>query len=131
MVKEFKFFYGFKQKINWEVVGLLDGAVNVRLLTSVLDITYRYLRDNDLINDEFTVHILFPTITRLYRDKYHSYSDDHINFNIDVVINHLCSPDISRYIRDIRTNSWTSIDVEAEISTIIYERCKWEEDYGF
>ena len=45
---------------------------------------------------------------------------------------HMDSVTIRGYIQELAAGAWTSIDVEAEINHIIYEKCKWEEhDHGF
>jgi hypothetical protein len=38
------------------------------------------------------------------------------------------SPEISGYISDLQHNAWTGVDVEAEMTQIIYERCNWDEE---
>lgn len=127
MIKQFKFFTSNETRINWQLTGLLDGAANVPLLIGVLDITYKYIVDNDLMNNDTVKNILIIVMTRLYRDKYNSYSDYDIRRKIDEVAIHTNSVTIRRYIQEIQANLWTSIDVEAEINHIIYEHCKWEE----
>ena len=132
MIKEFKFFQGKKERINWQLTGLLDDATNVPLLIGVLDITHKYIVDNNLINNDGVSQMLIIIMTKLYRDKYNSYSDYDIRRKIDEVAVHTNSVTIRRYIQEIEAGAWMSIDVEAEINHIIYERCKWEEhDYGF
>ena len=127
MIKQFKFFTSNETRINWQLTGLLDGAANVPLLIGVLDITYKYIVDNDLMNNDMVKNILIIVMARLYRDKYNSYSDYDIRRKIDEVAIHTNSVTIRRYIQEIQANLWTSIDVEAEINNIIYEHCKWEE----
>jgi hypothetical protein len=67
-------------------------------------------------------------MTKLYRDKYNSYSDYDIRGKIDEVMIHMDSVTIRRYIQELAAGAFMSIDVEAEINHIIYEQCKWEED---
>jgi hypothetical protein len=132
MIKEFKFFRLNETKINWQLTGLLDDATNVPLLIGVLDITYKYIQDNNLIDNNRVNNMLIIIMTKLYRDKYNSYSDYDIRGKIDEVMIHMDSVTIRRYIQELAAGAWTSIDVEAEINHIIYEKCKWEEhDYGF
>ena len=75
MIKDFKFFRSNETKINWQLTGLLDDATNVPLLIGVLDITYKYIQDNNLIDNNRVNNILIIVMTKLYRDKYNSYSD--------------------------------------------------------
>jgi len=128
MIKDFKFFRSNETKINWQLTGLLDDATNVPLLIGVLDITHKYLVDNNLMDKSIVLIIM----TKLYRDKYNSYSDYDIRGKIDEVMIHMDSVTIRRYIQELAAGAWTGIDVEAEINHIIYEKCKWEEhDHGF
>jgi len=132
MIKDFKFFRSNETIINWQLTGLLDDATNVPLLIGVLDITYKYIQDNNLIDNNRVNNMLIIIMTKLYRDKYNSYSDYDIRGKIDEVMIHMDSVTIRRYIQELEAGAWTSIDVEAEINHIIYEHCKWEEhDYGF
>ena len=132
MIKEFKFFRDNETRINWQLTGLLDDATNVPLLIGVLDITYKYIQDNNLIDNNRVNNMLIIIMTKLYRDKYNSYSDYDIRGKIDEVMIHMDSVTIRRYIQELAAGAWISIDVEAEINHIIYEKCKWEEhDYGF
>jgi hypothetical protein len=128
MIKDFKFFRSNETKINWQLTGLLDDATNVPLLIGVLDITYKYIQDNNLIDNNRVNNMLIIIMTKLYRDKYNSYSDYDIRGKIDEVMIHMDSVTIRRYIQELEAGSWMSIDVEAEINHIIYEKCKWEED---
>jgi len=132
MIKDFKFFRANQTRINWQLTGLLDDATNVPLLIGVLDITYKYIQDNNLIDNNRVNNMLIIIMTKLYRDKYNSYSDYDIRGKIDEVMIHMDSVTIRRYIQELAAGAWTSIDVEAEINHIIYEKCKWEEhDHGF
>jgi len=132
MIKEFKFFKGKKERINWQLSGLLEDATNVPLLIGVLDITHKYIMDNNLMNNNRVSGMLIIIMTKLYRDKYNSYSDYDIRRKIDEVAVHTNSVTIRRYTQELEAGAWTGIDVEAEINNIIYEQCKWEEhDYGF
>ncbi len=131
MIKEFKFFRDNETRINWQLTGLLDDATNVPLLIGVLDITYKYIQDNNLMDNDRVKNMLIIIMTKLYRDKYNSYSDYNIRGKIDEVMIHMDSVTI-RFIQELVAGAWTSIDVEAEINHIIYEKCKWEEhDHGF
>ena len=131
-IDNFKFFRSNETKINWQLTGLLDDATNVPLLIGVLDITYKYIQDNNLIDNNRVNNMLIIIMTKLYRDKYNSYSDYDIRGKIDEVMIHMDSVTIRRYIQELEAGSWMSIDVEAEINHIIYEKCKWEEhDHGF
>ena len=129
----FKFFIGdTNQRINWQLTGLLGDATNVPLLIGVLDITYKYIQDNNLMDNDRVKNMLIIIMTKLYRDKYNSYSDYDIRRKIDEVAVHTNTVTIRRYIQELELGAWTSIDVEAEINHIIYEHCKWEEhDFGF
>jgi hypothetical protein len=132
MIKDFKFFRDNETKINWQLTGLLDDATNVPLLIGVLDITYKYIQDNNLIDNNRVNNMLIIIMTKLYRDKYNSYSDYDIRGKIDEVMIHMDSVSIRRIIQELAAGAWMSIDVEAEINHIIYEKCKWEEhDHGF
>jgi hypothetical protein len=127
-LKPFKFFTPNETRINWQLTGLLDDATNVPLLIGVLDITYKYIVDNNLMDNDSVKNILIIVMTRLFRDKYNSYSDYDIRRKIDEVAVRTNSVTIRRYIEEIQANLWTSIDVEAELNNIIYEECKWEEN---
>jgi transposase len=132
MVKDFKFFRSNETKINWQLTGLLDDATNVPLLIGVLDITYKYIQDNNLMDNDRVKNMLIIIMTKLYRDKYNSYSDYNIRGKIDEVITYMNSVAVRRIVQEIQWNSWMTIDIEAETNHVIYERCKWEEhDYGF
>ena len=124
MIKDFKFFKSNETKINWQLTGLLDDATNVPLLIGVLDITHKYLVDNNLMDKSIVLIIM----TKLYRDKYNSYSDYDIRGKIDEVMIHMDSVTIRRMVQEIRFNSFMTVDIEAETNHIIYEQCKWEED---
>ena len=128
MIKDFKFFRDNETRINWQLTGLLDDATNVPLLIGVLDITYKYIQDNNLMDNDRVKNMLIIIMTKLYRDKYNSYSDYDIRGKIDEVMIHMDSVTIRRYIQELAAGAWMSIDVEAEINHIIYEQCKWEED---
>jgi len=133
MIKDFKFFSFNETKINWQLTGLLDDATNVPLLIGVLDITYKYIQDNNLMDNDRVKNMLIIIMTKLYRDKYlRSYSDYNIRGKIDEVITYMNSVEVRRIVQEIQWNSWMTIDIEAETNHVIYERCKWEEhDYGF
>ncbi len=128
MVNQFKFFRSNETRMNWQLTGLLDDATNVPLLIGVLDITYKYIEDYELMFNDTVKHMLLIIMTRLYRDKYNSYSDYDIRFKIDEIMVTMNTPSTRTIVQEIRENAWTSIDVEAEINNIIYEQCKWEED---
>jgi hypothetical protein len=128
MIKDFKFFRSNETKINWQLTGLLDDATNVPLLIGVLDITYKYIQDNNLMDNDRVKNILIIVMTKLYRDKYNSYSDYDIRRKIDEIAVHTNTVTIRRYIQELEAGAWMSIDVEAEINHIIYEKCKWDED---
>ena len=128
-IDKFKFFTGItNSRINWQLTGLLDDATNVPLLIGVLDITYKYIQDNNLMDNDRVKNMLIIIMTKLYRDKYNSYSDYDIRRKIDEVAVHTNTVTIRRYIQELEAGAWTSIDVEAEINHIIYEQCKWNED---
>jgi len=85
MIKDFKFFRPSKTRINWQLTGLLDDATNVPLLIGVLDITYKYIQDNNLMDNDRVKNMLIIIMTKLYRDKYNSYSDYDIRRKIDEI----------------------------------------------
>jgi hypothetical protein len=128
VIKPFKFFTANETRINWQLTGLLDDATNVPLLIGVLDITYKYIQDNNLMDYDTVKHMLLIIMTKLYRDKYNSYSDYDINGMIDVVMHTMNTPSTRRMVQEIRFNSFMTVDIEAETNHIIYEQCKWEED---
>jgi hypothetical protein len=128
MIKDFKFFRDNETRINWQLTGLLDDATNVPLLIGVLDITWKYIVDNNLMDNDRVKNILIIVMTKLFRDKYNSYSDYDIRRKIDEVAVHTNTVTIRRYIQELEAGAWMSIDVEAEINNIIYEHCKWDED---
>jgi hypothetical protein len=128
MIKDFKFFRSNETRINWQLTGLLDDATNVPLLIGVLDITYKYIQDNNLMDYDRVKNMLIIIMTKLYRDKYNSYSDYDINGMIDVVMHTMNTPSTRRMVQEIRFNSFMTVDIEAETNHIIYEQCKWDED---
>ena len=128
MIKDFKFFRANETRINWQLTGLLDDATNVPLLIGVLDITYKYIQDNNLMENDSVKNMLIIVMTKLYRDKYNSYSDYDIRAKIDQVATYLNSVAVRRIIQELQAGAWMSIDVEAETQHIIYEREKWDEN---
>jgi hypothetical protein len=128
MIKDFKFFRANETKINWQLTGLLDDATNVPLLIGVLDITYKYIQDNNLMDYDRVKNMLIIIMTKLYRDKYNSYSDYDIVVKIDEVMHTMNTPSTRRMVQEIRFNSFMTVDIEAETNHIIYEQCKWDED---
>ena len=128
MIKDFKFFRDNETRINWQLTGLLDDATNVPLLIGVLDITYKYIQDNNLMENDSVKNMLIIVMTKLYRDKYNSYSDYDIRAKIDQVATYLNSVAVRRIVQELQASAWMSIDIEAETQQIIYELCKWDED---
>jgi hypothetical protein len=129
MIKEFKFFRSNITRVNWQLTGLLDDATNVPLLIGVLDITWNYILDNNLMDNERVKNTLIIVMTKLYRDKYlRSYSDYDIRGKIDEVITYMNSVAVRRMVQEIQANAFMTVDIEAETNHIIYERCKWDED---
>jgi hypothetical protein len=128
MIKEFKFFRSNETKINWQLTGLLDDATNVPLLIGVLDITYKYIQDNNLMDNDRVKNTLIIVMTKLYRDKYNSYSDYDIRRKIDEIATYMNSVAVRRMVQEIQANAFMTVDIEAETNHIIYERCKWDED---
>ena len=126
-MKSFKFFRDNETRINWQLTGLLDDATNVPLLIGVLDITWKYIQDNNLMENDSVKNMLIIVMCKLYRDKYNSYSDYDIRGKIDQVATYLNSVEVRRTLQELQAGAWMSIDVEAETQHIIYERCKWDE----
>jgi hypothetical protein len=122
----FKFFNGKKTKIDWEQTGLLIDAINEELLIDVLNKTYNHITNNNLDDPRYSMLIII--MTKLFRDKLTDYSPNFIQYKIDEVIVMMFSPEIAGYITDIQQSAWTTIDVDAEITQIIYERCNWDEE---
>ena len=127
-MKSFKFFRSNETRINWQLTGLLDDATNVPLLSGVLDITWKYIQDNNLMENDSVKNMLIIVMTKLYRDKYNSYSDYDIRAKIDQVATYFNSVEVRRTLQELQAGAWMSIDVEAETQHIIYERCKWDEN---
>jgi len=100
-------------------------------LIGVLDITYKYIQDNNLMDNDRVKNMLIIIMTKLYRDKYNSYSDYDIRHKIDEVMLYMYSVSIRRMVQEIQTNAFMTVDIEVETNHIIYEHCKWEEDYVF
>lgn len=128
MIKDFKFFRPNETRINWQLTGLLDDATNVPLLIGVLDITYKYIVDNNLMDNDRIKNMLIIVMYKLYRDKYNSYSDYNIRGKIDQVATYLNGVAVRRIIQEIESNAWVSVDIEAETQQITYEHCKWDEN---
>ena len=128
MIKDFKFFRANETRINWQLTGLLDDATNVPLLIGVLDITWKYIQDNNLMENDRVKNMLIIVMVKLYRDKYNSYSDYDIRGKIDQVATYFNSVEVRRTLQELQAGAWMSIDVEAETQQIIYERCKWDEN---
>jgi len=122
----FKFFNGKKSKIDWEQTGLLVDAINEELLIDVLNKTYNHITNNNLYEPRYSMLIVI--MTKLFRNKLTDYSPNFIQYKIDEVIVMMFSPEISGYISDLQHNAWTGVDVEAEMTQIIYERCNWDEE---
>ena len=122
----FKFFGGKKSKIDWEQTGLLVDAINEELLIDVLNKTYNHITNNNLYEPRYSMLIVI--MTKLFRNKLTDYSPNFIQYKIDEVIVMMFSPEISGYISDLQHNAWTGVDVEAEMTQIIYERCNWDEE---
>jgi len=122
----FKFFSGKKSKIDWGATGLLIDANNEELLIDVLNKTYDHITNNNLLDPRYSMLIVI--MTKLFRDKLTDYSPNFIQYKIDEVIVMMRSPEISGYISDLQHNAWTGVDVEAEMTQIIYERCNWIEE---
>jgi hypothetical protein len=122
----FKFFSGKKTKIDWEKTGLLIDAINEELLIDVLNKTYDHITNNNLNDPRYSMLIVI--MTKLFKDKLTDYSPNFIQYKIDEVIVMMRSPEISGYISDLQHNAWTGVDVEAEMTQIIYERCNWDEE---
>lgn len=71
--------------------------------------------------------MMFPIMYKLFHDKYGDYCDDYIQWRINHVIEYIRSPELNVYVIGIQTNAWTTVDVEAELINIIYEKQKWDE----
>ena len=128
MIKDFKFFRANETRINWQLTGLLDDATNVPLLIGVLDITWKYIVDNNLMENDRVKNMLIIVMCKLYRDKYNSYSDYDIRGKIDQVATYMNSVAVRRIVQEIQANAFMTVDLEAETYHIIYEYCKWDED---
>jgi hypothetical protein len=128
MIKDFKFFRPSETRINWQLTGLLDDATNVPLLIDVLDITWKYIVDNNLIENDSVKNMLIIVMTKLYRDKYNSYRDYDIRGKMYQVATYFNSVAVRRTVQEIQANAFMTVDIEAETNHIIYERCKWDED---
>ena len=127
-MKSFKFFRANETRINWQLTGLLDDATNVPLLIDVLDITWKYIVDNNLMENDSVKNMLIIVMTKLYRDKYNSYRDYEIRGKMYQVATYFNSVAVRRIIQELQAGAWMSIDVEAETQQIIYEREKWDEN---
>ena len=128
MIKDFKFFRANETRINWQLTGLLDDATNVPLLIDVLDITWKYIVDNNFVENDSVKNMLIIVMTKLYRDKYNSYRDYEIRGKMYQVATYFNSVEVRRIIQELQAGAWMSIDVEAETQHIIYEREKWDEN---
>jgi hypothetical protein len=124
-MRKFKFFSGKKSKIDWEQTGLLVDSFNVDLLINVLNKTYDYITNNNLYEPRYSMILII--MTKLFRNKLTDFSQNFIQYKIDEVMVMMRSPEISGYITDIQQNAWTGVDIEAEITQIIYERCNWDD----
>jgi hypothetical protein len=122
----FKFFNGKKSKIDWGATGLLVDAFNEEILINVLDRTYNHITNNNLYEPRYSMLLII--MTKLFRDKLTDYTSDLIDYKINEVKEMMFSPEISNYILEIQQNAWTGVDVEAEMTQIIYERCNWVEE---
>ena len=123
----FKFFIGGTNRINWEQTGLLAGAANIQQLWKVLDVTYKYIIDNLLANQSSHRDMLLIIMARLFREKNNFYNDYAIRMKIEEILAMMDTTSIRNIIQDIQTNAYTSVDAEAELTHIIFERCNWEE----
>ena len=127
-MKDFKFFRSNETRINWQLTGLLDDVTNVPLLIGVLDITWKYIVDNNFVENDSVKNMLIIVMTKLYRDKYNSYRDYEIRGKMYQVATYFNSVEVRRIIQELQAGAWMSIDVEAETQHIIYEREKWDEN---
>jgi len=125
MINSFKFFNG-KKKIDWRQTGLLVDAINEDSLINVLNKTFDHITNNNLHEPRYSMLIII--MTKLFRNKLTDYSPNFIQYKIDEVMVMMRSPEISGYISDLQHNAWTGVDVEAEMTQIIYERCNWVEE---
>ena len=125
-IDNFKFFNNKKSNIDWGQTGLLVDAINEELLIDVLNKTHNHIMNNNLFEPRISMLIII--MTKLFKNKLTDYSPNFIQYKIDEVMLMLISPEISGYISDLQHNAWTSVDVEAEMTQIIYERCNWEEE---
>lgn len=126
MINSFKFFIGEKSKIDWGATGLLVDAINEDSLINVLNKTFDHITNNNLHEPRYSMLIII--MTKLFRNKLTDYSPNFIQYKIDEVIVMMRSPEIDGYIMDIQQNAWSGVDVEAEMTQIIYERCNWDEE---
>jgi hypothetical protein len=125
-IDKFKFFTSNETKIDWGATGLLVDAINEELLIDVLNKTYNHITNNNLHEPRYSMLIII--MTKLFRDKLTSYESDLINYKINEVETMMFSPEISEYISDLQHNAWSGVDVEAEMTQIITERCNWVEE---
>ena len=125
----FKFFKGNKKKVKWELTGLLVDAYDPDFLSGVLVKTVEHITTSDstlIIESQYSMLLII--MTKLFRDKLTSYSPNFIQYKIDEVIIKLRSPEINNYMIEIQQNAWSGVDVEAELTQLIYERCNWIEE---
>jgi hypothetical protein len=125
-IDNFKFFTSNETKIDWGATGLLVDAINEELLIDVLNKTFNHITNNNLHEPRYSMLIII--MTKLFRDKLTSYESDLINYKINEVETMMFSPEISEYISDLQHNAWSGVDVEAEMTQIITERCNWVEE---
>ena len=131
-MKQFKFFKAnafnieySPTNLSWHSTGLMEGVIREGLVIFALDTAYRYILDNNLLPNDRLCNMLFILIRRLYGNKHNYYDFNHIQNKIEQIANIIQSPATRNLVDDFVTS--TTIDIEAEIAQIVYNRLNWDE----
>lgn len=103
---------------KWEPTGFLEDAVCPELVATVMETTVSYFIGS--IND-YTMTILLPTLSRIFRYKERYYSDERIISLAEELINVIELNEFNP------TNYHTRLDWEAEMVGELYEFFNWDE----
>ena len=110
----------------------LGYVANLNQLNNVMIITKHIMQLRNYADpaDQYELDILliiFPLMFRLYRDKNNAYRMKHVVEKIREIELCIESDETKRYISNIVSDAYFTIDVEAEMVQYIYDKLNWEE----
>lgn len=125
-MKHFKFLtnrdYSEEVYQKWKAMGFLDNVSNGYFLSYMFEFMINILLTQYNHVEKYQTYI-FPLMFRLFCDKREEYSDEFIEHIMKLCMDEIDNIDIDSII----TSSFSSIDVEAEVTFLIYEKLKWDE----